>query len=126
MLSDSCFDFLSALAQEKNAKDATSKLIEATYHYDHEPFDYGPEISILRDVAQSYLDNPTPSLRDRLLRTACLVMNYHDWMPSHMSEFAEFEANPKWQPAVVDMATLATWWCELCERTEKEEEPVET
>jgi hypothetical protein len=109
MLSDSCFDFLAALAQGQNESKATSKLIEATHHYDHEPFDYGPEISILRKAAEVYQNKPTPLLRDRLLRTACVVMNFHDWMPSHLGKgFEKFETTA--QPAVVDMASLATWW----------------
>jgi hypothetical protein len=114
MLSDSCFDFLSAIAQGKNATTATSELIQATQRYDHEPFDYGPEIGILRNAAEVYLDNPdAPSLRDQLLSTACSVMNFHDWAPTHqITDFATFVKTTA-RPAIVDMATLATWWQHL-------------
>jgi hypothetical protein len=107
MLSDACFDFLGRLAKGQDKGEATRELIRATIWYDRgpgKPWQYGPELGILRETAQCYADQRTDTSYDRLLRTASAVMQYHD-DPNARRPFAAHEQVV--QPEVVDAATLA-------------------
>jgi hypothetical protein len=108
-LSDACFDFLAGLAKGEDERAAVCELIAATVWY--EPWNYGPEIGLLRETAlPCYGDSSDLAARDRLLRTAFAVLRYLD-DPNECRPFAAYAQDA--HPEVVDTATLATWWKSL-------------
>jgi hypothetical protein len=74
-LSDSCFEFLQAVAA------AAAQLGRDAHHYSdpQNPLRYGPEIDALRRACVAAVDAPyDPEAGARVLRLAASVMRFHD------------------------------------------------
>jgi hypothetical protein len=110
-LSDSCFDFLSDMAEGKRDLAAAGELIASTIWYGKDPWDYGPEIGLLREAAENHAAKLTAETLAPLLRIARLVQRYHDGgclMPEHEGkDFLEYQKVVT--SDIFDKATLAAW-----------------
>jgi hypothetical protein len=106
-LSDSCFDFLSDMAEGKRDLAAAGELIASTIWYGKDPWDYGPEIGLLREAAENHAAKLTAETLAPLLRIARLTQRFHDGDCFEYSDFLEYQKVVA--SDIFDKATLAAW-----------------